>query len=200
MKKRIERVTLLAQPPGTNECLELMHEVDPEAPFALFGGAVRDAHYAACHRLPSRLNDYDIRVWLPNDEHQARTEAFVRRLGKVSGSEIEHKPSAGPNGHNRIRYYFTMSSGIELDVSVRTPANTSLAVARVAIDRAGDADAGLSSVAIAPDGTAWATPEFEGDVENRTISMYPRPNSGDRLPEYAERMQAKFPDHEVIWL
>ena len=108
MKKRIERVTLLAQPPGTNECLELMHEVDPEAPFALFGGAVRDAHYAAYRGTPSRLNDYDIRVWLPNDEHQARTEAFVRRLGEVSGSEIEHKPSAGPNGHARLRRFLEL--------------------------------------------------------------------------------------------
>jgi|GEM_PF-1084746 len=198
MKKTVECVTLQAQPPGARECFELLREVDPGAPFALFGGAVRDAQYAAHWGVPARLNDYDIRVWLPEDEHKARTEDFVRRLGQVSGSEIEHKPSAGPSG--RIRYYFTLGSGIELDVSVRPPATASLDVARVAIERAGDADAGLSSVAIAPDGSAWATPEFQADIENRTISMYPRPNSGNRLPEYAERMQARFPDHEVVWL
>ncbi len=198
MKKSIERITLQAQPPGINDCFELLREVAPESPFALFGGAVRDAEYAAHWRTPLELNDYDVRIWLPEDEHEARTEDFVRLLGQVSGSEIEHKSSAGPSG--RIRYYFTMSSGIELDVSVRKPATPSLTVARVAIERAGDADAGLSSVAIAPDGSAWATPEFQTDIENHTISMYPRPGSGDRLPEYAERMQAKFPDHEVIWL
>jgi hypothetical protein len=196
MGKIIERVILDAQPPGINDCFALLHEVAPEAPFALFGGAVRDAHYAAYWGVPPQLNDYDVRVWLPADEHEAHTEAFVRHLGEVSGSEIEHKPSAGTG---RIRYYFAMG-GIELDVSVRKPVTTSLAVARVAIERASDADAGLSSVAIAPDGTAWATPEFQSDVENRTITMYPRPGSGNRLPEYAERMQGKFPGHEVVWL
>lgn len=198
MKKNVEEITLQAKPPGINDCFELLREVAPEAPFALFGGAVRDTHYAAYWDGPSQLNDYDIRVWLPEDEHKARTEAFVRHLGEVSGNEIEHKPSAGPSG--RIRYYLTMRSDIELDVSVRTPATTSLAIASVAIERAGDADAGLSSVAIAPDGTVWATPEFQSDIENHTISMYPRPDSGNRLPEYAKHMQTKFPGHEVIWL
>ena len=196
MKKNIEQVSLDAQPPGTNDCFDLLREAAPGAPFALFGGAVRDTHYAAHWGTPSRLNDYDLRIWLPEDEHEARTRMFVRRLGEISGSEIEHKPSAGTG---RIRYYFTMGD-MELDVSVRTPATTSLAVARVAIERAGDADAGLSSVAIAPDGVAWATPEFTSDVENHTITMYPRPDSGNRLPEYAERMQEKFPEHEVIWI
>jgi hypothetical protein len=197
MKKTIERVALDAEPPGLYDCFDLLREVAPETPFALFGGAVRDAHYAAHWGLPSGLNDYDIRVWLPEDDHAAHTEAFVRRLGKISGGEVAYKPSAGTG---RIRYYVILEEGTELDISVRNPANTSRAVASVAIDRASDADAGLSSVAIAPDGTAWATPEFQSDVENRTITMYPRPDSGDRLPTYAERMQAKFPDHEVIWL
>lgn len=174
----------------------MLQEVDPSAPFALFGGAARDAHYATYWGLPSRVNDYDIRVWLPTDKHEVRTQAFVKRLGTVSGTQIEYRPSPGTG---RIRYWLTLD-GAELDISIREPATTSLAVARVAIERAADADAGLSSVAIAPDGTAWATPEFQRDIEDRTITMYPRPNSGNRLTEYAQRMQEKFPDHTVVWL
>lgn len=196
MEKSVEQIALAAQPPDLQTCFDLLQAADPTAPFALFGGAVRDAHYAAHWGLPSQLNDYDIRVWLPEDGHEARTETFVRRLGEAAGTAVEHRPSAGTG---RIRYYLTLGR-LELDVSIRTPALTSLAVARVAIERAGDADAGLSSVAIAPDGTTWATPEFLRDVTNRTITMYPRPNSGNRLPEYAARMQQKFPNHEVVWL
>jgi hypothetical protein len=203
MEKIIEQIELAAQPPGTEACFDLICEIVPEAPFALFGGAVRDAHYSATYpQEPPRINDYDIRVWLPEDDHEVHTKEFVQRLGAFSGSEVEYRPSAGTG---RIRYYLTWE-GIELDISVRKPEivvpsnSTSLAVARVALERAGESDAGLSSVAIAPDRTAWAMPEFQRDVTDRTITMYPRPNSGTRLPEYAERMQRKFPGHRVVWL
>lgn len=199
MNKTIDRIELAAQPPHIQDCFEILREAAPGAPFALFGGAVRDAHYAAYWDKPSKLdelNDYDLRIWMPEDNHAEHTRAFVERLGEVAGRDVEYRPSLGTGA---IRYYLTFPGVMEMDVSVRTPKGA-LRTASVAIERAGEADAGLSSVAIASDGTAWATPEFKNDVENRTITMYPRPNSGNRIPEYAQHMQAKFPDHTVVWI
>jgi hypothetical protein len=85
-----------------------------------------------------------------------------------------------------------------MDVSIRPGVATSLAA--VAVERAMDSDIGLSSVAIASDKSAWATPEYLDDRNNRTLTVYPRPNAERRLREYTERMQQKFPDHTVIRL
>jgi len=85
-----------------------------------------------------------------------------------------------------------------MDVSIRPL--SSLTVASVAIERVGESDIGLSSVAIGLDGVTWATPEYVEDRNNRTLTVYPRPNAERRLREYTERMQAKFPSHTVIWL
>jgi hypothetical protein len=87
-----------------------------------------------------------------------------------------------------------------MDVSIRPATVAALAIARVAVERAGEADIGLSSVAIASDGTAWATPEYLEDRNNRTLTVYPRLNAERRLREYTEHMQLKFPGHRVIRL
>lgn len=183
-------------PPQIDHCFDVLREADPDAPFALFGGAVRDADYAAYHGEYRPVNDYDLRVWLPGDAHEERVREYVARLGGLAATPVREVPSAGTG---RIRYCLDYR-GAEMDVSIRTPVTTSLAVARVAIERAGDSDAGLSSVAIAPDGTAWATSEYAADRNNRTLTIYPRPNAERRLREYTARMREKFPDHTVVWL
>jgi len=100
-------------------------------------------------------------------------------------------------GTGSIRYCLNYL-GVEMDVSIRPL--SSLTVASVAIERVGESDIGLSSVAIGLDGVTWATPEYVEDRNNRTLTVYPRPNAERRLREYTERMQAKFPSHTVIWL
>lgn len=196
MQKAINQIELAAAPPALDQCFSLLREADPEAPFALFGGVIRDTDYAAYHGEPRPVNDYDLRVWLPEDDHEARMQEFVAHLGAAAGTAIRETPSAGTG---RIRYCLNYH-GAEMDVSVRPPVTSSLAVATVAIERAKDIDIGLSSVAIASDGSAWATPEYVADRNNRTLTVYPRPNAERRLREYTEHMQKKFPDHTVIRL
>lgn len=163
---------------------------------AIFGGAIRDTYYAAHWGNVPRVNDYDVRVWLPDDEYAGREAEFAQRLGEAAGYPVEHKLSAGTN---RVRYYVTMNDA-ELDVSVRPKAAADISGDAIAIDRAGDADAGLSSVALARNGNLWATPEFVQDIENKTISLYPRPENTVRLGAYAARMGQKFSDHDLVWL
>jgi len=73
----------------------------------------------------------------------------------------------------------------------------SLAPAAVAIDRAGDADIGLCSVAIDPHGQAWATAQYAQDRDNGTLTVYPIDDLA-RKDAYTKRMQAKFAAHRVI--
>ena len=209
MQKIIRPAILAAQPLVLEASFDLLRETNAEAPFALFGGAVRDTDYAAFHGLESQVNDYDIRVWLPEDDHEERKREFVARLGMLAGTAIREVPSAGTGV---IRYCLDYR-GVELDVSVRRPLAEvdnvdvrapSLATlstgALVAIERVKESDIGLSSVAIGSDGSAWETPEHAADRANRTLTVYPRPNAERRLREYSERMHQKFPGHAVIWL
>lgn len=196
MLKTIQQIELHAQPLDVAQCSEILSETDPEAPFALFGGAARDADYGACHHEDRPVTDYDLRVWLPKHDHEERVLQFVTRMEEVAGTEVREVPSAGTG---RIRYCLNVN-GAEMDVSIRHLPEIALAVASVAIERASDSDIGLSSVAIAPDGTAWATPEYLKDRDNHTLTVYPRANAERRLREYAERMQLKFPNHTVkLW-
>lgn len=192
---------LAARPPDIESCFELINTTlqkadQPDAPFALFGGAIRDTDYAAYHGEYRPVNDYDVRIWLAEDDHEQRLQEFAASLGSVSVSTVRETPTFGSH---HIRYCFEYR-GAELDISVRPPKNTSLDPGRVAIERAGDSDAGLSSVAIAQDGSVWATPEYLNDRNNRTTTIYHRPNAERRLREYTERMQVKFPDHQIIKL
>src|SRR5689334_10670151 len=132
MEKVVSQVELLSRPPGLEACFDLIAQADEAAPSAAFGGAIRDADCGAYYGWEaSRIKDYDIRVWLPADNHEARVAAFAARLGAAAGTEVQVVPSAG-SGRPR---YCLLYRGLDLDISIRPPVNNSLAVARVAIDR-----------------------------------------------------------------
>ena len=187
MDRDIRPVTLYGTPPLLRPVFNRLARAGA-VHFALFGGAVRDADYAARHGENRPINDYDIRVWLPPEQEAA----FVRRLGPG----VRRVPSAGTA---RIRYCLAFR-GTELDISVRPlPASwTGGAVppGAVAIDRAGDADIGLCSVAIGSDGQAWAAAAYAADRDGRTLTVYPQGDTA-RRDSYTRRMQEKFPGHRV---
>ena len=97
-----------------------------------------------------------------------------------------------------MRYCFDFGGG-EMDLSIRPSKIEQVYPAHVAIDRARDADIGLSSVAIDANGVVWAAREYLRDRNDRTLSVYPSDNT-NRVREYTERMQQKFPDHTVVML
>lgn len=192
MHRRIQEVNLTAMPAKLDECFEIMQEVGVEQ-YALFGGAVRDTDYAAYHGVDRAIKDYDVRVWLPPEEYDQQLAEFVANLGKVTISPLRTVPAGGTP---HVRYCFEFS-GTEMDVSVRPGKDGARSVAATAIDRALDADIGLSAVAIAPDKTAWATPEYIADRDKCTLTVYPDPNI-DRLADYTARMMGKYPDHTIV--
>lgn len=194
MSKEIRPITLTAIPTRLDECFEVMQKAGAEQ-FALFGGAVRDTDYAAYYGREPRIKDYDMRVWLPPEEYDEHMRKFVVNLGRVAASPVREVPAGGTP---HMRYCFDLGD-TEMDVSVRPIKDGAVLLAGAAIDRVRDADIGLSSVAIAADGTAWATPEYVDDRNNRTLTVYPHPNA-DRLAEYTARMALKYPDHTIIRL
>ena len=93
MDKIIQPIELTAQPTALGPCFDVLTATDGDAPIALFGGAVRDADYAAYHGEPRPVNDYDLRVLLPDEDHDARVREFVVKLGRVARSTIREVPS-----------------------------------------------------------------------------------------------------------
>lgn len=192
MRKHVQEINLSAMPAKLDECFEVLQEVGVEQ-YALFGGAVRDTDYAAYHGIDRAIKDYDVRIWLPQEEYDQQLLEFVANLGRVTISPLRIVPAGGTP---HVRYCFELS-GTEMDVSVRPSKNGARLIAATAIDRVSDADIGLSAVAIAPDKTAWATPEYLTDRNNRTLTVYPDPNA-DRLADYTARMMSKYPDHTIV--
>ena len=172
----------ISQPPGWSDISRLLKAHGAEL-YALFGGAIRDTD------LGVPVNDYDVRVWMNLDDS-------LRFLNSLKQSvNIRETPSAGTG---RIRYCFIWN-GYAVDLSIRPiPLDCSSALEVVAIERAGDSDAGLCSVAMDPNGQGFATTEYLVDKAEKTITMYPGIDSG-RLEAYSSRMQEKFPEHTVIW-
>lgn len=194
--KSIQEVQLAGQPPLLREIFNLVHAAGAEF-YANFGGAPRDADYAARRDQEPKINDYDLRIWLDERNFEERSQAFVNALERLSGETIRTDSSPGTG---RPLYRFTYK-GIDLDISVRPMplSEKTFAPEAVAIERAGDSDIGISSVAIDPLGRAWATKEYLFDQENRTLTVYPIEDAA-RRDAYAQRMQGKFPDHRLIFL
>lgn len=194
----VSPINLVGQPPLLHDLFKLLKDAGVEY-FALFGGAVRDANYAAYYDKAVKINDYDVRVWLPEDVFEAAQTGFLSRLAKIANTDIREVPSAGTG---RIRYCLTFQQA-EIDISIRPIASSSPKYkplpAAVAIDRARDCDIGLSAVAIDSTGQAWARAEYLDDLQNKTLTVYPSDNK-KRIEEYTQRMQAKFPDHRVVIL
>jgi hypothetical protein len=166
---------------------------------------VRDADYAAHHRQHRPINDYDLRVLLPDDNYDERVEAFASSFGVAAKTVVREVPSAGTG---RIRHCVSLDlkqlGTVEMDVSLRpmssVPGVSAGGLAILAAERVTESDIGLSSVVIASDGVAWAAQKYRQDRDNLTLSVFPRLNAERRLTEYTERMLQKFPNHRVIWL
>lgn len=197
MNKIVRQIDLADYPPKLREIFDMLSLAEAEN-FAVFGGAPRDADYAARHNKPPRINDYDIRVWFNPDNLEEETKAFVEKLKQYA--KVVETPSAGTG---RIRYCMSVC-GVELDISVRPVPDEHknqkyIPAEAVAIDRAMDADIGLCSIAIDSQGRAWGTGEYEYDQKNNTLTVYYSEDI-DRRIAYAKRMQGKFPDNKLIWL
>ena len=195
---RCVSIELLNTPPLLDECFQLLED-SGAVHFALFGGAIRDADYSARYNKLCQIKDYDLRVWLPADEHEQHLQAFIKRLEQNSGFSIQETPSLGTG---KIRYCLDYN-GVEFDISVRpipaTWQNKAIPPEAVAIDRACDSDAGICSVAIDPQKRAWAMPEYMLDQTQKTLTMYPNLDAV-RKHAYAKRMKNKFPDHNMFEL
>ncbi|MHB1948574.1 MAG: hypothetical protein ACYCQI_10740 [Gammaproteobacteria bacterium] len=194
----VRRIELLAQPPLTHACFELLKAAGATH-YALFGGSIRDADYAKRYHQDRPIKDYDIRVWLPAENYEQHEKSFVVKLAEVANTKIVEVPRPVTGGVRHCLYL----NGVELDISLKPIPdrfkNKNIPVEAVAIDRASESDIGLCSVAIDPSGTAWARPEFQLDQINKTLTVYPF-NSLKRRTEYTQRMKEKFSDHRVVWL
>jgi hypothetical protein len=197
-KSAVQRIELLAQPPLTKKCFELL-EAAGATHYALFGGSIRDADYAKRYTQDRPIKDYDIRVWLPAEEYEQHEKNFVAKFAEVANTKIIEVPRPVTGGVRHCLYL----NDVELDISLKPIPerfkNKFIPVEAVAIDRASESDIGLCSVAIDPSGTAWARPEFQLDQINKTLTVYPF-NNLKRRTEYTQRMQVKFPDHQVVWV
>jgi hypothetical protein len=205
MQKDIQPTELAGMPIAYQACFDVLAEAAPGAPVVLFGGSVRDADYAAYYREPRPIKDYDLRILLPDDNHAERIAAFAAALAVAARNDVREVPSPGTE---RIRHCVDLDLGnlgiVDMDVSVRKastiPNLHSEGIAALAKERVSESDIGLSSIVLASDGIAWASREYQQDRNDRTLSVYPRPNAESRLRAYSKRMQQKFPDHTVIWL
>lgn len=188
----VEAVILFGEPPLAREIFARLAAAGlPKA--AIFGGCVRDADCSVAWREEVPIKDYDVRVWI-EDASPSGTRDAVVRLEAALGVQSRIEPSLGTG---RPRHAFDFA-GAELDVSFRTApmAPGADAPEAVAIDRALDSDAALSSVALDPAMRAWARPEYAGDRDHRTLSFFPIADP-DREAAYVARMSAKFPELSV---
>lgn len=192
-EKVISQVTLVGTPPRLREIFNLLQGAGARH-YALFGGAPRDADWEVRNQTPRLINDYDLRVWFDQNNFDHECAHFIDGLNAISQQPVRVEASAGTG---RPLYRLT-HEGVDLDISIRSRESLSLSLLEsVAIDRAGDADIGISSVAIDPLMRAWATKEYVADQENKTLSLYPIEDEARRTA-YSTRMQAKFPDHTLI--
>lgn len=184
--KTVHKIRLNKQPPGWNKVAKLL-AFNGANLFALFGGAIRDTD------LGKPVNDYDVRVWMDSGEAQAFLSALRCRV------QVNEVPSVGTG---KIRYCFSYA-GFNVDLSIRPIPRSwvglHIPIDAVAIERAGDSDAGLCSVALDPVGRAFATEEYEVDRTDKTITIYNDSQNPERVHAYAERMQNKFQDYQVVW-
>jgi hypothetical protein len=191
-----QKIQLKAYPPKIKICFDLLNSAGGEY-YALFGGAIRDADYAARHQANLQIKDYDIRLWLPADNFAEHEKNFLHTLSTIGKTLITSQACPGTN---HLHYCFDFQE-IELDLSIRPiPAsfqNKIVPVEAVAIDRASESDVAISAVAIDPSGSVWARSEYLMDQDNKTLTVY-EIHDLTRRSNYANRMKNKFPEHVVV--
>lgn len=182
----VVRIGLLAEPPLAREIFRRLEQAGLGR-CAIFGGAVRDADCSAAWGEAVPIKDYDVRVWL-GDASPSTLQEAVRRVEDAFGAASRVEPSLGTRRPRQMVVF----KGIEIDMSFRLAPAASDQIEGVAIDRALDSDVGLSSVALAPDMTAWARPEYIEDRDGRTLGFFPI-SDASREAAYVARMTSKFP-------
>lgn len=78
-KANPQQITLEGYPDLIKPCFDLLQAAGARY-FALFGGAVRDADYAAYYHQPCKIKDYDIRIWFDPDDFEEQTKNFLGQL------------------------------------------------------------------------------------------------------------------------
>ncbi len=196
-KDEPQRIT----PAGLPELAELYFSCLNKIGFdtaCIFGGAVRDTDYSARNKVAIPVNDYDIRVWVPQDDFWGAVNKFCEQILTFDGAEVEKLHWWAPH---KPRYEVRLSGG-KMDVSFRGASeealNNSARFANIARDRAQGSDVGISAIALASDLTCWAMPEYLQDCANRTITVYPS-NHDESSLAYADRLiRQKFTTHTVV--
>lgn len=188
--KQARAVELAVLPPLLPEVFERLARAGSKAS-ALFGGAARDADLSALWGVRRDPKDYDLRCWLaPGFMLRSDWEARfgLALLGAFEGSSLAMAPSAGTG---RLRHAIAWR-GLELDVSAGALPRPGAGSADAARERALDADASLSAVAVDEGLLGWCEAAYAQDRAARRLSYYPGVEPG-RARAYRERMRAKFP-------
>lgn len=189
--KRACSVELAALPPMLLEIFERLEAAGARAA-CLFGGAARDADLEALWGQPRPIKDYDLRCWIaPSTMRQKTWEADfgLALMRAFEGSSMEMAKSAGTG---RLRHVLRWRC-LELDVSARPRPEGQATSSDCARERALDADASLSAVAVDSDLRGWCEALYAADRAARRLSYYPGVDPA-RLAAYRERLRAKFPD------
>jgi len=173
-------IRLERRPPRWDYCCDMLKSAGIKY-FTLFGGAVRDAE------LGRTISDYDIRIWLPEQDFAQHITRFLLELPL---GRFQIRESFG-----KVRYCLQVDN-LLLDMSVR-PYKGTPSIAAPAQVQIMKANAGISAVALDANGTAWCRKEYISDKANQTITIYPTTNHVKALV-YQNRMQQKFPGWRVI--
>ena len=173
-RKQVARavpVTLAATPPLAGRYFAAL---PPGTVATLFGGAIRDTDVGAVHSLNIPVNDYDLRVWVPEGRLQDSVATFCVYMrdthGAVCSSDLNQYSAHRPR--RKIKLF-----GGELDVSFECVPLGVLQAPEAGVllakTRAVASDAGISGVALDASMQAWGLPDYTTDRDNRTVTVYP---------------------------
>lgn len=152
--------------------------------FCIFGGSLRDSDENQKYKCNPK--DYDIRIWSDKTEEKVCSQLSLRSsLGAYTQMKCEGTK------HNRYVFFY---DGIELDISIRK-LEKGTGIHDCAKERVMNADIGISSIAMAPDGTCWAHPQYLLDRDNNTLTLIR--NKCIRTDEYVKRLSLKFPNMKI---
>lgn len=164
----------------------------------LYGGALRDTDCSHAQQRIIRINDYDVRAWIPGCNFEEKLVEITDNLSAQKGVKVE---DAEWWGLDKPRYKLKLA-GVEIDLSLRSKSDAlfldNRIFTRVAVDRAYDSDLGISGIALANNGDTWVSKEYLQDRDNHTITIFPTDHN-QRSIAYAERLRnKKFLHHTII--
>lgn len=200
MDRLVGPVRLERYPPGVDVCFDLAEqaaeEADTEACFALSGLVVAAYDWTARLRkggmyVDPPVTNYDLCVWLPEDEYDERRRKFAVHLAKAAASEICELSDAG----DASRRYLLPYCGLKMSVSISPhPLAGTHTPECVATNQAETASLDILAVAITSEGRALATKGYRDARRRRRPNAYPaKPGAERRLEQDIRRVQEAFP-------